>query len=69
MRDVLQIHPYTFLHIPNQSLSNMHITWTWDFFLGAHIQKPNQCLCKNNTGLEICFGDFDVVTVFQLGSQ
>jgi hypothetical protein len=26
-------------------------------------------LCKNNTGLEICFGDFDIVIVFQLGSQ
>jgi hypothetical protein len=44
MPDVLQIPPYTFLHVPNQSLSNMHIPWTWDFF-GAHIQKPNQCLC------------------------
>jgi hypothetical protein len=69
MPDVLQmVHPYTFLHVPNQSLSNMHMPWTWDFF-GAHILKPNWCLCKNNTGLEICFGDFDIVIVFQLGSQ
>jgi hypothetical protein len=68
MPDVLQIHPYSFLHVPNQSLTNMHISMDLDVF-GAHIQKLNWCLCKNNTGLEICFGDFDVVTVFQLGSQ